>query len=323
MELSSRYKELQVKDLPDFHNNELLKACLHNEQLLSELLYANKEFALSIIQSYVGRLDDLKDKFNVEEEDLLQLAFLGITQALRTFDFDRNIKFTTYCYRPILWEIKPYIYKDAWTVPLSRGAVKLLGQMMNVSDSLGYIPPAETLAEMLEVSVERIHEVYMFGGGVVSLDSPAIEESLDTILEDPDQFELGLVDSVYIKQLVAACEFDETEKKVVKLMLKDYSNSRIAEELGVYPMTINRIQERMRSKVSRDFFDKRSTKYTDEVDIISEDMIERNEKMSIDDISELLEVCGYDLEDYSSRVLYYIRQRALLKVEEQGVILDD
>lgn len=317
MEISSRYSELVIDKVPDFHNNELLRECLNDEQLLSELLINNKEFALSIIKTYIGSLAYIRDKFNIEEDDLLQLAYIGITNALQTFDFDRNIKFTTYCYRPILWEIKPYIYKDSWTVPLSRESIKLMGDMETIANNLGYFPTPEYLADSLGVDIKKVLEVIMFAGNIQSLDAESMSTTLDSVMEDPDQFETTSIDSVYIEQLVDQSGFDDREREVVALMLKDYNNSRIAEELGIYPMTVNRIQERMRLKAQDSYFDKKSTKYSEEVDIIAEACEERDEKMSIEDIAELLEVCGYDLEQYSPRVLYYIRQRALLKLEEE------
>lgn len=316
MGLSSRYKELRDKEVPDFHNNRLLKECLSDEQLMSEVLVRNKEFALSIIKTYIGSIEYIRDKFDIEEEDLLQLAYIGITNALRTFDFDRNIKFTTYCYRPIIWEINPYIYKDTWAVPLSRSSVKLMWEMDKLANELGYHPSPEEFAKKLNVPVERILEVLMFAGNMVSLNSESMENSIDEVLKDPHEFEGNSLDRIYIDQLVEEAEFDDFEKKVVELMLKDYNNSRIAEELGVYPMTVNRAIEKMRNKASKEYLDKKATKYSKEVEIVAEEIAELGEVLTVEEIQDLLDVCGFDIDTYSLRVLYYIRQRAISISEE-------
>lgn len=318
MAVSSRYMELVQENVPDFHNNRLLKACLEDDTLLSELLVRNKEFALTIIKTYIGSIEYIKDKFDIEEEDLLQLAYIGITNSLRTFDFERNIKFTTYCYRPIIWEINPYVYKDTWAVPLSRSSVRLMKEMDNLADELGYLPTPEEFARLLQVPVERILEIAMFAGGMLSLDkeSGTNEGSNEGLLKDPYEFSDKSDTRIYIDQLVEDAEFDEFEKQIVELMLKDYNNSRIAEELGVYPMTINRAQEKMRTKASKENLIKKSTKYSEEVEIVAEDILERGYVLTVEEIQELLDVCGFDMKNYSLRILYYIRQRAIALSEE-------
>lgn len=314
--MSSRYKELRDKQVPDFHNNRLLKECLLNDELMSEVLIRNKEFSLSIIKTYIGSIEYIKDKFDIEEEDLLQLAYIGITNALRTFDFDRNIKFTTYCYRPIIWEINPYIYKDIWAVPLSRNSVRLMWRMDTLANELGYAPSPEEFAKKLNVPIDRIQEVLMFAGNMLSLDAESMNNSVDEILKDSYDFADMTENRLYIEQLVEEADFTEFERKIVELMLKDYNNSRIAEELGVYPMTINRAQEKMRQKASKESLQKTATKYCQEVEIVSEEIVERGEVLSVEDVQELLDVCGFDVSTYSLRILYYIRQRAITQSEE-------
>src|SRR6185312_6357820 len=105
------------------------------------------------------------------------------------------------------------------------------------------------------------------------------------------------------------------ETDVARLIMEGDNNSQIAEKLGVYPMTINRAIERIRSKVVNDYDDKRVSKYEDEIELIVEEMEELGCILQIDVIKDLLDVCGYDISIYSPRILYYIRQKALKRFE--------
>ncbi|MNY65585.1 hypothetical protein D3C86_2028750 [compost metagenome] len=80
-------------------------------------------------------------------------------------------------------------------------------------------------------------------------------------------------------------------------------------------MTVNRDIARIREKVLNDIEDDRKvSKYDAEIDLIADEIKERG-VLQIDDISDLLDVCGYDLSNYTSRILYYIRQKACNKAQ--------
>ena len=168
---SSKYEQLRKDGVPDLHNNELLKACREDSELLAELLQENKDFIFSIITYYKGNIETIKDKFNVTEEELLQHAYIGVLTALKEFDFDKGVRFTTYMYRPILWEINRLLYSDSKLVRLSRSAIALIKQMEKIENKLGYFPRPEELAEMLDVPVERIEEVLRFATDLIYIDS--------------------------------------------------------------------------------------------------------------------------------------------------------
>lgn len=304
---SQKYLQLRKKGLPDLHNNNLLKNCLTDSDLLAELLQANKDFIFSIIAHYKGNIESLKDRFNVAEEEILQHAYIGVMSALKDFDFTRGIKFTTYAYRPILWEINQFLYSDSKLVRLSRSAVDLVKRMEKVENELGHFPRPEELAKILDVPVERIEEVLRFATELTYIDSLESFEPEDLTLS----YENEVMDKVYVEGLLDGSGLDEFELKVADLIMEGLNNSQVAERLGVYPMTINRAIERIRSKVENDFDDRRISKYEDEIKLIAEEMDELGCIMHIDNIKDLLDVCGFDISIYTSRILYYIRQKSM------------
>jgi len=307
---SEKYEQLRVKDLPDLHNNELLKACKEDSDLLAELLSENKNFIFSILSRQKGDVENLKNSFNVSEEELLQHAYIGILSALRDFDFDRGILFTTYIGRPIMWEINQFLYSDSKLVRLSRGAVDLVKRMEQIENRLGYFPTPRELSETLNVPVGRIEEVLRFATDLTYIDSLESFEPEDVSL----RYENNVADKVYVSSLLDGADLDEFELDVVELIRQGDNNSQIAEKLGVYPMTVNRAIARIRSKVEKDFDDRRISKYEEEIELITEEMKELNCAMHIDEIKDLLDVCEFDVSGYTPRILYYIRQKSMQRV---------
>lgn len=313
---SPKYEQLRKDGVPDLHNNELLKACREDSELLAELLQENKDFIFSIITYYKGNIETIKDKFSVTEEELLQHAYIGVITALKEFDFDRGVRFTTYMYRPILWEINQLLYNDSRLVRLSRSAIDLIKRMEKIENKLGYFPRPEELAEMLDVPVERIEEVLRFATDLTYIDSLENFEPEDFSVS----YEKNITDKVYVERLLKESGLDEFELKVADLIMEGDNNSQIAEKLGVYPMTVNRVIERIRSKVENDFDEKRVSKYEEEINLVAEEMEELGCIMPIDEIKDLLDVCGYDISIYTPRILYYIRQKALKRVDIDDLV---
>lgn len=314
--LSPNYLHLRQDDLKDMHNLELLKACKEDRELMGEFLRANRDFIFSIIMHFKGSIEELVTKFRITEDELYQHACIGILTAIRDFDFERGIKFTTFVVRPILWEINQLLYSDSQSVRLSRGAVDLIKKMVEIEDALGYRPAENEMSELLKVSVERYREIAMFSDELEHYDGIDNFEIAD---KDERNIEEEVTNRLYVKQLLEDPMFTEFEKKVMRLVLEDASNNntQIAERLKVYPMTINRTLARIRSKIeacesdTKEEKTKIASKYEREIAIIAQETKERNENLCIEDITELLEVCGYDTNTYTTRVLYYIRQKAI------------
>lgn len=310
---SEKFFQLRQEGIPDLHNNVLLKACQKDSNLLAELFRENKDFIFSIIARYKGNVENLKATFNVDEEDLLQHAYIGLMTALKDFDFNRGIRFTTFAYRPILWEINQLLYNDSKLVRLGRSAIELMKRMEQVEDELGYFPKPKELSEMLGVPVERIEEVLRFATELTYYDALDHFDPVDISLS----YENVITEKIYVESLMKEAELDKFETKVVELIMAGDNNSQIAEKLKVYPMTISRAIERIRNKIIHDYDDRKVSKYDNEIELITEEMEELGCIMNIDDIKDLLDVCGYDISIYTPRILYYIRQKARHPIERE------
>lgn len=316
---SFRYLRLRKEKVMDMHNNELLEACKHDRDLLEELLQENRKYIFSIILKYKGSIEELRQKFGVDEEEILQHAYIGILSALRDYDPAKS-KFTTFLVRPVLWEINQLLYCDSRLVRLSRGAVELLKKMKEIEDALGYLPTEEEFAEIMKVPLSRIAEVIRFTRDLEHFDNGEQLQIKDSAHEYTEE---RILNRVFVEQLLQSRDFTAREKQIIQLIKQGKNNSQISEILGVYPMTVNRDIVRIRDKVLNCIEDDRkSSKYDAEIDLIADEIKERG-ILTIDDISDLLDVCGFGLPNYTSRILYYIRQKAMSKAQgEEAVDLE-
>ncbi|WP_317087643.1 sigma-70 family RNA polymerase sigma factor, partial [Clostridium neonatale] len=62
------------------------------------------------IVTQLYRYDFLKERY--EFEDLLQLGYLGLVRAAKTFNEDKKIKFSTWAYPKIKYAILQYANRD-------------------------------------------------------------------------------------------------------------------------------------------------------------------------------------------------------------------
>lgn len=311
---SRKYQMLRKNEVQDLHNADLIEACKQDKELLGEFLEANRQFIFSVLRQYKGSIEELKARFRISEEDLYQHACIGIITAIKEFDCRRGIKFTTFIVRPILWEVNQLLYSDSQHVRLSRGAVDLIKKMGEIEDALGYRPSEEEMSELLNISVDRYREIARFSDELKHYDAIADFDIADL---NGRSLEENVINRVYVDSLLRDGMFTDFEKQVMLLILEDAeNNSQIAAKLNVYPMTISRTLAKIRSKIDAKEQTKvhahatSESKYDREIFIVAQESKEKNVPLTVEEIKELLEICGFETALYTKRVFYYIRQKA-------------
>ena len=87
-----------------------------DKDALDALIVENTPLVKSVVRRYSGK--------NVEYDDLMQLGSMGLLKAIKNFDENFNVRFSTYAVPMIAGEIKRFI-RDDGAVKVSR-ALKLL-----------------------------------------------------------------------------------------------------------------------------------------------------------------------------------------------------
>lgn len=110
---------------------------------------------------------------NFDQEDLYQVAMLGLMNAKRNYKPDENTKFSTYAYYYILGEINTYI-KASNPVKISQDLLRLKGSLIHAKEvmtqRLRREPTIEELSVFLEVPMDKIEEAMIATSAVESLD---------------------------------------------------------------------------------------------------------------------------------------------------------
>jgi len=256
-------------DKPEAHEEETVRAPGADEQLADEdrlwrrfardrdpaireeLVRRNMAFAKRLALRYRGASESF--------DDLLQVANLGLLNAVDRFEPERGIPFTAFASPTILGELKRHFRDRVWTVRVPRGlhdrmaevdkAITELTKLLQRSPSVGEI------AERLELEQTDVLEVLEANHNrrPLSLDRPAGGEDSDEtspaewVGEEDERFELveGRI------ALDAALPFlEERERTVLRLrFVEDMTQSQIAERIGHSQMHVSRILRRALAKI--------------------------------------------------------------------------
>ncbi|MCA1595178.1 MAG: SigB/SigF/SigG family RNA polymerase sigma factor [Chloroflexi bacterium] len=188
--------------------------------------------------------------------DLVQVGYIGLINAVDRFDPERGTKFSTYATPTIVGEIRRHFRDTRWSLKVPRRlqelnlAVRKLTDQM--SHTLGHSPTVEELAQKLQVSEEDVLEAMELGFiayETVSLDA-AVEtegESGGTTLSDfvgSNDQTLDHFDMNYrLKEAIE--ELEPRERLVVTLkFFESLSQTDIAKRLNCSQMQVSRIQRR-------------------------------------------------------------------------------
>jgi RNA polymerase sigma-B factor len=192
-------------------------------------------------------------------DDLVQVASLGLVNAIDRFDPDRGAPFTAFASPTILGELKRHFRDRVWTVRVPRG---LHDRMAEVEKAISELtvelqrsPAVGEIASRMEVDPADVLEVLEANHNrrPLSLDRPVGSEEAD---ESPAAEWVGDEDRGY--ELVedrlalegALPQLDERERLVLRLRFaEDMTQSQIAEQIGHSQMHVSRILRRTLDRI--------------------------------------------------------------------------
>jgi RNA polymerase sigma-B factor len=184
-------------------------------------------------------------------DDLVQVASLGLVEAVDRWDPERGFAFSSYAVPTILGKLRRYFRDSTWVVRPPRGLQELILSVEEAREALssatGREPKAAELAERLGRSPEQVVEALQAGLGraVPSLDAPAAEEGdesathADVIGRHDHGYEQAEARAT-IEQLTSI--LDDRARAVLRLRFEDdLLQSEIAERVGCSQMHISRV----------------------------------------------------------------------------------
>jgi RNA polymerase sigma-B factor len=208
-----------------------------------ELIRRHLPFARGLTQRYRGASESF--------DDLLQVAHLGLLNAIDRFDPERGIPFTAFASPTILGELKRHFRDRVWTVRVPRSLHDRIAEVEKAIDELTRdlqrSPSVNEVAARLEIEETDVLEVLEATQNrrPLSLDRPA---SLEDPEESPAADWIGEEDTGYeLVEGKAALDtalpgLDERERTVLRLrFIDDLTQSEIAERIGYSQMHVSRI----------------------------------------------------------------------------------
>ena len=174
----------------------------------------------------------------------MQLGSIGLLQALRRFDPDRGLCFSTYAVPLIAGEIRRFL-RDDGMVKFSREAKSLALKIERVRRERGDLTVAE-LSKQLNVPAEDIMAALASRAGALSLDAPTDEDGTDlnSFLGSSDADTEG--DALRRAELSELFSLlSERERQVLYLRyFKDRTQAEVGKRLGLSQVQISRIEKK-------------------------------------------------------------------------------
>ena len=180
----------------------------------------------------------------LNQEDMMQLGSIGLLQALRRFDPDRGLCFSTYAVPLIAGEIRRFL-RDDGMVKFSREAKSLALKIERVRRERGDLTVAE-LSKQLNVPAEDIMAALASRAGALSLDAPTDEDGTDlqSFLDSSDADTEG--DALRRAELSELFSLlSERERQVLYLRyFRDRTQAEVGKRLGLSQVQISRIEKK-------------------------------------------------------------------------------
>jgi RNA polymerase sigma-B factor len=186
-------------------------------------------------------------------EDLVQVASLGLVKAVERFDPERGFAFSSFAVPTIVGELKRYFRDTAWALHVDRSAQERARRIAEARREVGLVrgrgATVVELAEYLELSTEEVVDGLqtLEAYETLSLDAPAQgDDGTVSRLEAIGGLDrrLGLVDE-QATIFTAAQHLPKRERQVLFLRFtEDLTQSEIADRVGVSQMQVSRILRR-------------------------------------------------------------------------------
>lgn len=216
--------------------HEPLRALLQNE-----VVRLNMSVATDVARRYHGR--------GIPDEDIDQVAYLGLVKAVRGYDADLGDEFLSYAVPTVRGEIRRYFRDAGWAVRPPRAVQELQARVTDAEGELcqrlGRAPRPAEIARHLEVPVGQVVDSLHASGcfAPVSLDAPRAvdrpEDPHERMGEDDPAFastEARLALQPLMRTLSAR------ERRILELRYFDnLTQAQIGEQVGVTQEQVSRL----------------------------------------------------------------------------------
>ena len=215
-----------------------------------ELVRRYMPFAKNLALRYRGASESF--------DDLLQVANLGLVNAIDRFDSSRGTPFAAFASPTILGELKRHFRDRVWTVRVPRGLHDRMAEVDKATAALTVelqrSPSVGEIAAKLEIDPGDVLEVLEANHNrrPLSLDRPVGGEDDESpasewVGGEDEGFEL-VDDKLALEGVLP--QLDDRERLILRLrFVEDMTQSQIAEQIGHSQMHVSRILRRTLERI--------------------------------------------------------------------------
>jgi RNA polymerase sigma-B factor len=210
-----------------------------------ELVRVNMPLARDLSRRFRGR--------GIADEDLEQVAYVGLVKAVQGFDPEHGTEFTGFAVPTIRGEIRRHFRDLGWTVRPPRSIQetqqKIAGCESELYQQLGRAPRPSEIAAHLGLDVEQVIDALGANGcfAPASLDAPSVTDGEETVgarLGEVDpEFDLAEARATLAPLL---SKLSRREQLIVEMrFFRGCTQAEIGAEIGVSQMHVSRLLSRL------------------------------------------------------------------------------
>lgn len=216
-----------------------------DDTALENIVVENMPLVKSIVKRYLNR--------GYEYEDLVQLGTIGLIKAAKNYDFNYDVRFSTYAVPMITGEIKRFL-RDDGIIKISRSLKENSRNVTKARDllakKLNREPTVNELSIQCGISPEDVVAALDAARPVISIYDVAANDGDSDILvldriEQKEENPCDDIDTkILLTELLSSLNADD-RKIIVMRYFKNMTQSDVAKKLNISQVQVSRIEKRI------------------------------------------------------------------------------
>lgn len=226
----------------------LTRAQSGDEIAKEEFVKVNLRLVLSVVQRFYGKKECV--------DDIFQVGCIGLIKAMKNFNTELNLRFSTYAVPMIIGEIRRYL-RDYSPVRVSRSirdtAYKIINGRAELENKLNRETTLEEVATALNMPLNEVVYAMDAISDPVSLYDPVYHDGDETALlldqiSDKTSTDEHWLSNITLKDAVAS--LGERERQILTMRYYEgKTQMEVSEEIGISQAQVSRLEKNAKSSL--------------------------------------------------------------------------
>jgi RNA polymerase primary sigma factor len=241
---------------PEEERELAIRAKKGDKEALKKLVEGNLRFVVNVAKNFMG--------WGVPLTDLIAAGNLGLIEAAKRFDPDKEVKFISYAVWWIRQAITRAIADQARTIRIPVHMIETINKLIRVSrqmfQELGREPTPEEIAKKVGMSPEKVRKILRTSQEPISLETPIgddDESHLGDFIEDksvmsPEKYVLRQALRAQLEEVLSTLSEREEQVLRYRFGLEDdteYTLEQVGKKFGVTRERIRQIEAKALRKL--------------------------------------------------------------------------